>query len=785
MSAILYFAVALATLLVVRLRSPISWRAAGVLLLLPLCLAGEAILTGGVAAPIDLAYLNEPLASYAESAGIDEATNPALSDVYAQFLPWHAAVRYALAHREWPLWNPFEMCGNVLAGAAQAAPYHPVHLLAGLIPLADGVTFSQAMTYFLAALSMFLFLRELAACELAASFGAAAWMLSTHLVSYAGTAHADTLSLLPLVLLGARRVARSPGIGSATLLAIALILATLSGHPETLLHLVALGVAYVVFELAGTRAARLGAVVFSGLAAGIGTLLLCAFYLLPIVDAIPQTMEYRHRAGLYTGRHPTARLDEIPHRLRVDFLPFVEGISGKETALEPVSVRHSDLLTGYAGAMLFAPALYVFARRRDRVRWFLAGALIWGWLTGIEAPGITDLLAHLPPFSLALNTRMSAFAAFAICALAALGIDAWLRDSESGPIPLLWKLYAAAAIAITGTVLLLSPQMIESGLSPGFIRLCAIREVVPLLLAASAIIAFRTPQPAAAGLLALLLVQRITEMGGLVPTLERRAFYPPVAGLEFIARDGEPFRIVGQGDMLTPNIATHYGLEDARGYDAMTFAPLRDTYPLWSVHRPIWSNRVDDLTRPFLSALSVRYALAPLDAPLPDGWRLAGSYPGYRLLENPRVLGRAFIPRRVHLGVPPASVLPAMAACPDFGRECWIESNDRRADLENGRGTVSVRRHGTGLDIQATMPSPAWIVISEPAWRGWRAVENGRELPLLRADHAFLGLHLPAGEHRIALVYRPSSFTAGAAISLVTALAIAAGFFVRRRGRKS
>src|SRR5881392_1157433 len=113
-AAILYFMTAVVYLALARRVVPLSLRAAAVLLALPLVLAGPALLTGRVYAPIDLPYTSEPLASMAHAAGITHITNASPSDVYAQFLPWNAALRWALAHHEWPLWNPFELGGGVL-----------------------------------------------------------------------------------------------------------------------------------------------------------------------------------------------------------------------------------------------------------------------------------------------------------------------------------------------------------------------------------------------------------------------------------------------------------------------------------------------------------------------------------------------------------------------------------------------------------------------------------------------------------------------------------------------
>ena len=54
------------------------------------------------------------------------------------------------------------------------------------------------------------------------------------------------------------------------------------------------------------------------------------------------------------------------------------------------------------------------------------------------------------------------------------------------------------------------------------------------------------------------------------------------------------------------------------------------------------------LSGPFLSFLNVRYAIVPAGYRVPPGWhRLAGE-PGVELLENERVLPRAFAPKAVY-----------------------------------------------------------------------------------------------------------------------------------------
>jgi hypothetical protein len=778
MALFLYAAVAVSLGAFLRRAEKVSPRIALVLALLPLCLTGRAILTGRVYAPVDLAYAAEPLASQADAAGIIRSANPNLSDVYSQFMPWHAAVRYALSHGEWPLWNPFELGGSILAGAVQAAPFHPLHILALLLPLAQALTFIATMLLLLAASSAFLLAREMVESDSIALFAAAAWMYSSYLLGFVGTAHGLAMATMPLVLLGASRIVRRPGPASAALLTAALTMTVLAGHPESVLHIVVFAVLWFLFELRTVRPREWRRVFALGLGAGVLTLLFCAIVLLPLFEAIPQTEEWRYRSGGYTGAHERSGPALLLHEFVVAFVPAVEGAPGDESASHPKAEAHGVVGTPYAGALLFAPALYGAWRTRKRARLFFGAAMIWGVLAGFNAPGAVDLLERLPLFSVAVNDRMVAFAVLGTIMLAVLGLEAWGSDRGSVHARLLPLFFVGTALSIIAAAAILFPSMTAQGLSREFIRVSLIREVLPLVLAGAAVTLIRQPRHAVSLLFVLLLIQRAGETSDARPIVERRAFFPPFTGLETM-RAAEPFRIVAQGAILPPDIAAHYELEDVRGFEAMTLGRFTDTFPLWSIKQPVWSNRVDDLTAPFLSLLNVRFALAKPDAPTPAGWRRLLQAPGYSVLENERVLPRAFVPHQIHLGVPERERLAAMQHCSDFGQEAWIESGSEKQTIANGPGRIEVRRDGTGLVLHAHMAGGGWAVISQPNWKGWQIAERGSRLRIRFADQAFLAVYLPQGDHELVLSYVPRGFVLGALITALTAAGLTLAYAIR------
>ena len=81
------------------------------------------------------------------------------------------------------------------------------------------------------------------------------------------------------------------------------------------------------------------------------------------------------------------------------------------------------------------------------------------------------------------------------------------------------------------------------------------------------------------------------------------------------------------------------------------------------------------------------------------------------------------------------------------------------------------------------MEADGWVVVSESAWPGWRAYIDGTRVQTAFANHAFLGVLVPAGVHHLRLLYLPDAFTLGRSISLATIAGLTCFFVVGRRRR--
>ncbi len=88
---------------------------------------------------------------------------------------------------------------------------------------------------------------------------------------------------------------------------------------------------------------------------------------------------------------------------------------------------------------------------------------------------------------------------------------------------------------------------------------------------------------------------------------------------------------------------------------------------------------------------------------------------------------------------------------------------------------------------ELTTSNPGLLVLTDLHYPGWIAEEEGKRLPLLKADGLFRAVALPPGTHRIVFRYRPLSFYVGAATSVLAVLTLLvlwhSGEPVRRRAR--
>ena len=204
--------------------------------------------------------------------------------------------------------------------------------------------------------------------------------------------------------------------------------------------------------------------------------------------------------------------------------------------------------------------------------------------------------------------------------------------------------------------------------------------------------------------------------------------------------------------------------------------------------------------RAVLDALAAKYLILPegtlMPATVPVGeHRVEGQgMPDHAgLWHNPNHLPRAWTVYHVQVLPPLKSNDPAAVerrtehvSFPDGHARDWrataVVESDKSLDPPpapesdsslDDRGCRIVRDDPRRVEIESELTRPGLVVLSDLYCGGWElevlteGTREARHPPVLRTNRVMRGVYLPAGRHRLVYRYRPWSFRAGAAISLL------------------
>jgi hypothetical protein len=213
-----------------------------------------------------------------------------------------------------------------------------------------------------------------------------------------------------------------------------------------------------------------------------------------------------------------------------------------------------------------------------------------------------------------------------------------------------------------------------------------------------------------------------------------------------------------------PNLNMPYGIPDPNGY-----TPTIETHysQLLGEGEPLPRQRLLSITNPhLLDRLAVKYIVHDRQDPLAkirtgfrtifeDGERIVrertSPVPRFQLIRHALYFSddRRLLQELLEGKHDPRSTVllmegePALEPSPLASGE---ESPDRLEVTQTHEGLI----RGT-----AETACPAFWVVRDSGWNGWKAEVNGKPAPILRADYAFRAIPLPAGRSEIVLRYHP------------------------------
>jgi len=739
-------------------------------------------------------------------------------DIHLTWMAHAAAFTRAAAAGRLPLWDPYYGFGQPHWAVPQTQTLYPPTLLLLALPPGAAFTLSALGHLAFAGVGLFLLLRRAGASRGPSLLGGGLVALSGPYLSMLNVWHQLAgAAWIPWLLLLADGALRRTTPGAAIAWGGAAALQVFAGSGEMSAFTALLNAGQVLHALraregsASTRRRLLTAATAGLLAAGLSAALWWPALALA-GRSVRRSLPDIDRG--FSSVHPLA-LAQAMLPAPLDALPFPSGDAALAT--ENAEPFLASLYLGLPALGLVAAAL---ARRRCAATRAALALLLLGVLLalGRHLPLLGLALWKLPPLAaFRFPAKAMALVALAWALLAGLGADALARGMarRAG----LAGAALAAVLALGFAAWAPASALAWSPLPPRPAGVLAAFTLAAALAAFSATrLDGRRRELAVGALACLALLDLATQHLGLDPTAPAAFFSTPPPAVEAIGAG--PFTRIHVWDYRPVPPGKRFPERDLGGFyrETPVGAPVplaraaglqAYLYPSTGSRFGLFGSFTKDLMRLYPAGLH-DLTLLVREAPETPGYgrllRLAGVTHvlalhdgGQEPLEPmARVQGvfrepiRVFrvpdpLPRSYAVGsarVADAGAAYALLLRPDFDplREIVLPDGAPRADPAFA-GTSRVEELlPDRVRLDAELSADGYVVLLDAWDPGWRASVDGRPAPVLRANVAFRAVPVPAGRHRVELLYQPAEVGAGVALSLLT-LAAAAVAALRSRWR--
>jgi Bacterial membrane protein YfhO len=204
----------------------------------------------------------------------------------------------------------------------------------------------------------------------------------------------------------------------------------------------------------------------------------------------------------------------------------------------------------------------------------------------------------------------------------------------------------------------------------------------------------------------------------------------------------------------------------------------------------LWKASLYDARSQQSTFLTNELDVAALD---PARWQTAAEMDGVLILRNLRACPRAWLVSEAEAvdGEAALSRIRGTGAREFDPRRTVLLEVEPRALPQLSGGAIAddnaariVVYEPNRLTIETSAAVPSVLVVSEMFYPGWVATVDGRAARIDVADYLLRGVALPAGRHRVEMRYVAPAARVGAAISLLTLLALGGLGFYAARPRK-
>ena len=749
-----------------------------------------------------------------------------------QFYPWRQLAVEQIKAGSWPLWNSYLGAGTPLAANLQTGAFYPPNLLYLVMPVEHAFGYELALHVAVAGLAAYYLGRTLDLSRFGALIAGLVYGGGGYLIAHwVFPSMVYSAAWLPLLLAQTERVIRRAGRAASrqwlldvAFLALVFALQLLAGHAQTSFYSGVIVALFALYRLVQRQApegrprARRFLFAVGGLClAATWGVALAAIQLLPTAELAAHSQ----RAGNLTDLTFAYELSFWPWRLITLLAPDFYGNPARGEYWAYGTFWEEAAYVGILAVMLALLALGAWWRKRKQsaggphsVVPFLGLLCLVSILLalGNHTPLYPLLFRYVPGFGLfQAPARLIIGYALGMALLAGIGADTVRIAPRITPrtrTVLHVVLITGIGVGLAALVARLALPNVRDSFANSMIRLG-----VSLAIAAGVLLlrGRRLRGRQWEGLVIAVIVADLLLFGwGLAPGTDPGIYHAPVATAEFLEAQppgrvhiddayaqevydryvslaafgpSDTAYLQGLRESLFPNLNSNHHLASSGNYDPLTIGAYDDLYDLLRSTPFAQSDIGEDL--PLLRLLGARYLVSDRELDLPMLYD-QGPY----IYANEGALSAAFVVHNARI-VEDAQQRMETLQDPSFDPRAEVILSQRLPTLpirgaeESRDASASIVRDGQDrITIDVTLSQPGYLVLIHTHYPGWRATVDGQQVEILEANHAFRAVQLDRGEHTILFEYEPLSFRAGAWITLVALVVLAAIVIISGRYRR-
>ncbi len=139
--------------------------------------------------------------------------------------------------------------------------------------------------------------------------------------------------------------------------------------------------------------------------------------------------------------------------------------------------------------------------------------------------------------------------------------------------------------------------------------------------------------------------------------------------------------------------------------------------------------------------------------------------------ENQKLLPKAFfVDSLVYANSPREAFDFVSNPFNDYAKHAVVENAGSIQVAPDSISSVEITNYtGPEISMNIVRSQPGFLVLSEiyyPA--GWKALLNGKEIPIYKTNYVLRGMEIPAGNHELTLEFRPTSYSIGVTLNWVS-----------------